>query len=81
MGGPSPLRSPEGARQLEMKLVPPLQGSCFFESNTQGCARASLALGWLVLHLWCSRIPTHGECAGHALRDFYAIALPSKAQF
>ncbi len=35
---------------------------------SQGCARASLALGWLVLHLWCSKNSTHGECAVQALR-------------
>ena len=34
------------------KVVPPLQGFVRIPSGTQGCARASLALGWLVTGLW-----------------------------
>ena len=37
-------KSPEGARQL----ATPIYGFVRIKSDTQGCARASLALGWLV---------------------------------
>ena len=34
--------------------VPPLQGFVRIQPVSQGCARASLALGWLVQGLWPS---------------------------
>jgi hypothetical protein len=34
--------------------VPPLQGFVYFGRDTQGGARSSLALGWLVQGLWPS---------------------------
>ena len=34
------------------KVVPPFQGFVRIKSDPQGCARASLALGWLVTGLW-----------------------------
>src|SRR5712671_2977050 len=43
-------QSPEGAWQR----VPPLQGVVLFPCKTQGGARCSLALGWLVQGLWPS---------------------------
>jgi hypothetical protein len=46
-------------------MRPPLQGFVFFERDTQGGARASLALGWLV----CAPlvlVPDALGCAGQA---------------
>ena len=39
-----------------------LSGLCLFACNTQGCARASLALGWLVQGLWPSTRQCHQKC-------------------
>ncbi len=58
------------ALKIATTRVPPIQGYDIFESNTQGCTRASLALGWfvgapLVLKRW------------HALRVHDALHFPT----
>ena len=52
---PLPMRAMKGRRKTSRwvrRFVAPLHGSFFFCANTQGGARASLALGWLVAGLW-----------------------------
>ena len=47
-------------------MAPPLQGFVRKKSGTQGCARASLALGWLVFAPLVL-IPHRGQSSGQAL--------------